>query len=199
MQQLLEDGAPMRGDGDGAARPDPAELVMAIARRKDREAFASLFDFYAPRIKGFLMRGGTSEELAEDIAQETLLVVWRKAETYRPEKAGASTWIFTIARNLRIDRSRRDARRKSHLLYEAAEPEAPERPDQVLQGVQDEDRVRVALMRLPEDQLRVLQLSFFEGRSHSEIAEQLAIPLGTVKSRVRLGMGRLRAALGDSE
>jgi RNA polymerase sigma-70 factor (ECF subfamily) len=188
----------MQGEGGAVAEPDPAELITAIAEARDREAFVSLFEFYAPRIKGFLMRGGTAEELAEDIAQETLLVVWRKAETYNPEKAGASTWIFTIARNLRIDRSRRDARRSSYILHEAVEPEGPEQPDHVLAGVQDEARVREALKLLPEDQLRVLKLSFFEGRSHSEIADALEIPLGTVKSRVRLAMGRLREALGDS-
>ncbi|MFD0987920.1 sigma-70 family RNA polymerase sigma factor [Methyloligella solikamskensis] len=187
----------MQGEGGAVAEPDPAELITAIASRKDREAFVSLFEFYAPRIKGFLMRGGTSEELAEDIAQETLLVVWRKAETYKPEKAGASTWIFTIARNLRIDRSRRDARKRGHILYEAVEPDGPERPDDVLESVQDEDRVRDALQVLPADQLRVLQLSFFDGRSHSEIADELEIPLGTVKSRVRLAMARLRETLGE--
>ncbi|ODA66705.1 ECF RNA polymerase sigma factor RpoE [Methyloligella halotolerans] len=197
MRQLREYGAQMRGEGEATAEPDPEKLITAIARRKDREAFVSLFEAYASRIKGFLMRGGTSEELAEDIAQETLLMVWRKAETYRPEKAGASTWIFTIARNLRIDRSRRDARRRTHLLHEAPEPEGPDRPDELLQGAQNEDRVREALKTLPADQLRVLQLSFFEGRSHSEIAEMLEIPLGTVKSRVRLAMGRLREALGE--
>ncbi len=189
----------MQGKGGAVAEPNPAKLITAIARAKDREAFVSLFEFYAPRIKGFLMRGGTSEELAEDIAQETLLVVWRKAETYNPEKAGASTWIFTIARNLRIDRSRRDARKNTYLLHEAMEPEGPEQPDHVLAGMQDEARVREALKVLPQDQLHVLKLSFFEGRSHSEIAEALAIPLGTVKSRVRLAVGRLREVLGEGQ
>jgi RNA polymerase sigma-70 factor, ECF subfamily len=124
--------------------------------------------------------------------------VWRKAQLYDPQRATASAWIYSITRNLRIDRLRRERRAKLFELYEAAAPaEAPERPDGALDTAQDEARVRTALRELPEDQVRVVQLSFFEGRAHGDIAKLLDLPLGTVKSRLRLAMSRLRNLLGE--
>lgn len=180
---------------DGGA--DPADLVAAIAARQDRAAFAELFEMYAGRIKAWLMRGGATAETAEEVAQETLITVWRKAATYDRGRAAVGAWIFTIARNARIDRLRRDQRARRHLLYEHVEPEGPEPPDTLLDSSEREQRVRAALAELPEDQVAVVQLSFFEGRAHGDIAEHLEIPLGTVKSRLRLAMKRLRTFLGD--
>ena len=181
------------------ASEQASDLVVAIAERQDREAFAALFTLFAGRIKAWVMRAGAPAEIAEEIAQETLLTVWRKASLYDPARATVSAWVFTIARNVRIDRLRKDMRARQHLQYELIEcdQEEPDRPDGLLDAAQREARVRTALESLPEEQVRIVRLSFFDGRPHSEIAEHLGIPLGTVKSRLRLAMGRLRQSLGD--
>jgi RNA polymerase sigma-70 factor, ECF subfamily len=187
----------MTDNGQGSAKTDPARWIAAIAIKQDRAAFAALFEFYAPRIKTMLMRAGASAEVSEDVAQETLLVVWRKATSFDPARASAAAWIYTIARNLRIDRLRRDQRAKMFALMETSDAEEPERPDGSLDMLESGERVQAALRELPEEQVRVVRLSFFEGRAHGEIARLLELPLGTVKSRLRLAMGRLRHLLGD--
>jgi RNA polymerase sigma-70 factor, ECF subfamily len=187
----------MHSDDAAPIGQSPAGWIAAIAARGDRAAFAALFDFYAPRIKTMLMRMGATAEAAEDVAQETLLAVWRKAASFDRERASAAAWIYTIARNLRVDRLRQDKRAKLYAQYEAVEPEEPERPDATLNSTERGERVRAALGAIPEEQVRLLQLSFFEGRAHGDIARQLNLPLGTVKSRLRLAMGRLRNLLGD--
>jgi RNA polymerase sigma-70 factor, ECF subfamily len=192
----------MRDEGEAAAArepaSDPAQLIGAIAEHRDRTAFAALFDFYAPRIKTMLMRAGEGPEAAEDITQETLLSIWRKAAQYDPARAGASAWVYAIARNLRVDRLRRNQRAQAVALYEAAEIGASEDPAGPLDAAEIERRVRAALQALPEEQATAVRLSFFEGRAHSDIARALQLPLGTVKSRLRLAMGRLRSLLGDA-
>ena len=187
----------MLRDGRPAAGNNAAEWIRAIAESRDRAAFASLFEFYAPRIKAMLMRLGAAADAAEDFAQETLLTVWRKAASFDPARASASAWIFTIARNLRVDRLPGDNRAKLYAPYDLVEPEAPENPDTALNAAERDARVRAALKELSQEQVRVVQLSFFEGRAHGDIAELLNLPLGTVKSRVRLAMARLRNLLGD--
>jgi RNA polymerase sigma-70 factor (ECF subfamily) len=180
------------------AASNAAQWIVAVATRQDRAAFAALFDFYAPRLKTMLIRMGAGAEVAEDVAQDALLAVWRKAQLYDPQRATASAWVYSIGRNLRIDRLRRERRAKLFELYEAAESsEAPERPDGALDTAQDEARVRTALREMPEEQVRVVQLSFFEGCAHGDIAKLLDLPLGTVKSRLRLAMTRLRNLLGE--
>ncbi len=173
--------------------PDFGVLIGRIAAAADRTAFAELFQHFAPRVKSYAMRLGAAGPAAEELAQETLLAVWRKAAQFDPARASASTWIFTIARNLRIDALRRER--------PAPPPEDDKDPsplaDVVLSGVQQDGRVREALRRLPPEQLQVIELSFFSEAAHSEIAERLGLPLGTVKSRLRLAMGRLRALLED--
>jgi RNA polymerase sigma-70 factor, ECF subfamily len=186
---------------DRADRMTPqsaASLVRAIAMRRDREAFKELFSYYAPRVQTMLARSGAAGEIAEDLAQETLIAVWHKAERYDPGRATVSAWIFAIARNLRIDRFRRDQRSKLFQVYEFVQPAESPPPDAPLEAVERESRVRAALAELPEEQVRVVELSFFEGRPHGDIATTLGIPLGTVKSRLRLAMARLREFLDDS-
>jgi RNA polymerase sigma-70 factor (ECF subfamily) len=187
----------MPDDDEGVISQNPANWITAIAARADRAAFAALFAFYAPRIKSMLMRAGASADTGEDIAQETLLTIWRKAAYFDPHRASASAWVFTIARNIRIDRLRHDKRAKLSMLYEMIEAEEPELPDATLDAAERAERVRAAIGQIPEEQVRVLQLSFFEGRAHGDIAAKLDLPLGTVKSRLRLGMSRLRHLLGD--
>lgn len=176
--------------------PDHGAMITAIAARADREAFARLFDHFAPRVKSYLLRLGAGPDLAEDLAQETLLSVWRKAGSYDPAKAAASTWIFTIARNLRIDRIRRE-RHPDQLDDPAYQSEAPELPDASTLIAERHTRVAAALAALPSEQAEVIRLSFFSDKPHSEIAGDLGLPLGTVKSRVRLAMARLRALLDE--
>lgn len=184
-------------NGRAVPRGDAGAWIVAIAARADRGAFASLFEFYAPRIKAMLMRSGASSDTAEDLAQETLLSVWRKAAQYDPQRASAAAWIFTIARNLRIDRLRQDQRAQLFALNEMVEPNESEDPHDILDGSERQSRVRAALAELPEEQVRVVQLSFVEGRAHGDIARLLDLPLGTVKSRLRLAMNRLRHLLGE--
>lgn len=175
-------------------------LLRAIALHQDRSAFATLFAHFAPRIKTYMQRSGSSDMHAEELAQETMLAVWRKASLFDPAAAPAATWIFTIARNLRIDAYRRERRgvttEASDIAPEFKVDEAP-RPDARLIAAQLEQRVRAALDSLSEEQQRVVELSFFGDVAHGEIAKILKIPLGTVKSRLRLAMSRLRNLLGE--
>jgi RNA polymerase sigma-70 factor (ECF subfamily) len=177
-----------------------ARLIEAIAVRKDREAFAELFRHFAPRIKTFMRRSAATEQAADELAQEALFTVWSKAALFDTRSLGAVAWIFTIARNLRIDALRRQKRTPTS---DTAEPglefqldEGPQ-PDAGVMASQTEERVRDAMRELPDDQMRVIELSFFEEKAHAEIAKTLDIPLGTVKSRLRLAMARLRSLLDD--
>jgi RNA polymerase sigma-70 factor, ECF subfamily len=177
-----------------------AALIEAVALRSDRDAFASLFAHFAPRIKMFMLRSGASAQSAEELAQETLLAVWSKAKLFDPASTGAAAWIFTIARNQRIDGLRRLKRSPTNDTSEVDlefQVDAGPQPDAGLASAQVESRVRSALKGLPEEQLLVIELSFFEEKAHAEIAQTLRIPLGTVKSRLRLAMNRLRGLLGD--
>lgn len=176
--------------------PDFGRLIAAVAETRDRAAFARLFDHFAPRLKSFLMRAGADAAAAEDFAQEAMLVVWRKAALYDPTRAAPSAWIFTIARNLRIDTLRRNRYAPAD-IDPSDMPDAPVQPDAMLDVNEDRRRVRAALATLPEDQRRVLLLSYFNGLAHGEISRRLDLPLGTVKSRLRLAVARLRETLGD--
>jgi len=171
-------------------------LIEAVALRRDREAFARLFEHFAPRLKAYLMKAGAPAGAAEDFAQDAMLTVWRKAELFDSAKARAATWIFTIARNRRLDVLRQDARRTPMPEIELSQDE-PERPDQILSMSQDAARLKTAMARLSDDQIEVLRLAFFQDNPHSEIARQLNLPLGTVKSRIRKAMIKLRTLLDD--
>jgi RNA polymerase sigma-70 factor (ECF subfamily) len=172
-------------------------LLVSVARHRDKQAFAGLFQYYAPRVKSYLMRQGAEDAVAEELAQETLLTAWRKADRFDPTKASAGTWIFTVARNLRIDALRKGRRPEFDVDDPAFVPDAETAPDDALQAGQMRVKVREALEQLPEEQATVIRLSFFEDKPHGEIATQLALPLGTVKSRLRLAMRRVRTLLGE--
>ncbi|MCW5726879.1 MAG: sigma-70 family RNA polymerase sigma factor [Parvibaculum sp.] len=174
-----------------------AALLAAIANDGDRTAFARLFGHYAPRVKSYLRRLHVEERQAEDIAQDVMLTVWRKAGQFDPAKASAGTWIFTIARNRFIDTVRRERRPALDPDEPMLLPEAPRPADDSMAAGQIGARVHQAMSALPPDQAEVVALSFLEGLPHSAIAERLDIPLGTVKSRLRLAFGRLRAVLED--
>ena len=179
---------------------EAADLIEAIAARQDKAAFASLFRHYAPRVKAFLMRGGSDAETAQEVAQEALIMVWRKAASFDRTKAAASTWIYTIARNKRIDLARRTNRpaieTEDWLTVFAPEPEDADKS--VLAG-QTYRRMEELLGILSADQLLVIRKAFFEDKTHTAIAEELGLPLGTVKSRIRLALGRLREGMEKDE
>jgi RNA polymerase sigma-70 factor, ECF subfamily len=170
--------------------------LVAVGRRRDREAFAALFRFFAPRLKRYFLRIGCPARQAEDLVQETMMRVWDRADRYDPGRAQASTWIFTVARNLRLDslRGERRPEPESEALLSAL-PDPSDGADLMLESHRREERVRAALAALPEDQLEILQLSFFEDVAHSDIAQRLGLPLGTVKSRIRRALQRLRKTM----
>jgi RNA polymerase sigma factor (sigma-70 family) len=176
-----------------------ADLIGRVASHGDRDAFRSLFEHFAPRIKGFMLKAGCSADEAEEIAQTALIAVWRKASQFDPASAGAAAWIFTIARNLRIDAVRRGARagRFGDTAELADAPDPADPADMLVSRDEDAARVKAALERLSAEQSTVIRLSFIEERPHPEIARLLGIPLGTVKSRIRLAMSRLRDLLDE--
>ncbi len=172
-------------------------LLAAVAERAERAAFAELFRRYAGRIKAFIMRAGTPPDVAEEVAQEVMVTVWRKSARYDPDRASAATWIYTIARNRRIDMHRREKRPEPDPEDPLFRPEPQRSAERQIAGADRDAQLRAALVELPREQVEVLRLAFFAGLTHSEIAERLEMPLGTVKSRLRLSFKRLRSALGD--
>jgi RNA polymerase sigma-70 factor (ECF subfamily) len=176
---------------------NPAEFaawVADVAERRDRAAFTRLFDHFAPRLNAYLMRLGTDSALAEEIVQDVMSTLWRKASLFDPSKSSLSTWLYRIARNRRIDLARRERGEfdpDEPMLQPASSPDL----DKLLDIQQREEVVRGALVTLPPEQLELVKLAFFEGLSHSQIAETTGLPLGTVKSRIRLAFTRLRRML----
>lgn len=181
--------------GSQDQKPDFAGLIEKIAESKDRDAFAALFAHFAPRLKGYLMRLGASDGQAEEVLQEALLTVWRKAHLFDRKKAAASTWIFTIARNRRIDILRKRKFPEIDAEDPSLVPDAPPAPDEQVIGAREGEAVRAALEKLPEEQRELVRLAFYNGWSHSRIAADTNLPLGTVKSRLRLAFSRLRNEL----
>lgn len=171
-------------------------LVLAIARHRDRSAFIELFGHFAPRLKAFMLRGGADPETAEEIVQEAMITVWNKAEQFDPARAALSTWIFTIARNKRIDMLRRQVRPEIDPLDLAVIGQEPA-ADARLALAQASADLRGSIALLPAEQRQVLHLAFFEDKSHGDISAELGLPLGTVKSRIRLALARLRGMVGE--
>ena len=177
----------------------PDELMQAVAAHRDRAAFVDLFQYFAPRVKAYLLKLGADQMTAEDLVQDVMLTVWHRAHLYDPKKAGVGTWIFTIARNRRIDVLRRERRPEIDPNDPLLVP-SPEKPaDQTLEAGRAARDLRQAVATLPEEQATMLRMAYFEDKSHSVIAAELAVPLGTVKSRLRLALGKLRVALKDTE
>lgn len=173
---------------------DYGRLIEAVAATRDRDAFARLFEHFAPRLKAYLVRAGAPPGAAEDFAQDAMLTVWRKADLFDPRRASAATWIFTIARNRRLDALRRESRPLPAPEMSLA-LEEPEQPDALVSEAEEAARLNAAMSELPPEQLDLLRLAFFQGDAHSEIARKLNLPLGTVKSRIRKAMIKLRIAL----
>lgn len=184
----LDDAVLIEGQRMGAE--PSADDLFRVGASGDRAAFSRVFLFYAPRVKAFMRRRGAAEPLAEDLAQEAMSRVWRHAAGYDPAKAGMATWIFVIARNVWIDEMRRGGpAAKADCTSTEACADTPE--SAIL--VRDEEQiVRNAVLGLPQDQQEALHLAFFNDLTHAEISERLNLPLGTVKSRIRLALNKIR-------
>lgn len=183
---------------DAAAPPtETGAQIVAIAASADMAAFEALFMEFSPRIRAYLLKLTRNNQAAEDLMQETMLAIWRKAGQFDPDRGKASAWIFTIARNIWIDAWRKQKRPAfdpdDPALVPAAEPEAGD----MLELKQSGAALHAALKTLPEEQVELIRLSFFEEDSHSTIAARTGLPIGTVKSRIRLAFGRLRTALEE--
>jgi RNA polymerase sigma factor (sigma-70 family) len=169
---------------------DWAELLIRVRDRQDKAAFGALFRHFAPRVKGFLMKSGAGATLAEECAQDVMATLWQKAHLFDPTRASVSTWVFTIARNRRIDAFRRARRAEPEELDWGPEAE----PDQaeVMEAQQETERLGRALAALPGAQRKLIERAFYGELSHSEIAAETGLPLGTIKSRIRLALDKLR-------
>ncbi len=185
----------MRPEGASGTVTEPhepgwADAVRRIGADKDRAAFAEVFRHFAPRVKGFLIKSGANPALAEDCTQDVMATLWRKAQQYDPVRASVATWIFTIARNRRIDALRKERRPEPEDLPWGPEPEPDQTDVLVLQ--QETLKLGQALRQLPEKQRLLIERAYFGDLSHSEIADETGLPLGTIKSRIRLALDKLR-------
>ena len=170
-------------------------LISRIASFKDKTAFSELFKLVGPRIKGYLMKLGSSDVAAEDLLQEVMLTVWRKSETFDRSKAAVSTWLFTIARNKRIDMLRKEIRPQLDPLDPMLSPNQEAAADDIYGSNQEAIKISKAIEQLPTDQAVLIKMTYYEDKSHSIISDELKMPLGTVKSRIRLASTRLRKLL----
>ncbi len=178
-----------------SCNPEPEWVghVRRIRDGQDQAAFAELFQHFAPRIKAFLMKSGSDAALAEECAQEVMATLWHKAHLFDPSRATVATWVFTIARNKRIDVLRKQRRPEPEDLGWG--PEAEPDQDDVIALQQETAQLRDALTALPEAQRQLIEKAYFGDLSHREIASQTGLPLGTIKSRIRLALDRLRHAM----
>jgi RNA polymerase sigma factor (sigma-70 family) len=178
--------------------PDWASSIKAVAESRDKEAFTALFDHFVPRLEAYLMKQGADRAAAEEISQDVMVTLWRKAALFDPTKSSVGTWLYRIARNRRIDLLRRNKvdfmDPMDHVFEGVADNPNPEAG---IDNQKREDILRNAITELPTEQLDLVKLAFFEGLSHSEIAQKTKLPLGTVKSRLRLAFSRLRKKLDD--
>ncbi|WP_294539862.1 sigma-70 family RNA polymerase sigma factor [uncultured Rhodoblastus sp.] len=182
----------------GSTPENLAAWLQAVAQRQDRDAFARLHTYFAPRLAAWLTRSGMTPAQAEDVVQETMVSVWRKAGLYSPALGGASTWIFVIARNLRTDYQRRKANRELSPLEDWDKIDDSPTAEDLLLTAERETKLRRALSQLSREQAMVLEQAYFAEKPQSAIARDLGVPLGTVKSRVRLALARLKTLMEEA-
>ncbi len=176
---------------DRVVNPDDLALMAAVAERADRDAFAQLFRRYAPRVKGHLMARGAPAVAADELTQETMLLVWRKAALFDATKGGLATWLFTISRNCLLNHLRRSGRPIPD-DDPADDRDLPPDGEQQLLGAEATRLVTASIDRLPPEQREILVGAYWKGQTLQECADEAKIPLGTAKTRVRLALARLR-------
>jgi RNA polymerase sigma factor (sigma-70 family) len=191
---IFED-VPVNDIGKTETLSPQTAAMIAVKRSRDKAAFASLFDYFAPRLKGFVMRSGVSSAAAEEIVQEVMLTVWHKADLFDPGRAQVSAWIYQIARNRLIDRVRKDRRPMPEELK--AEPDQEPSSMDILEMDQEVSKLKAAIQLLSPDQRDIIERAYLGEFSHQQISTQTGLPLGTIKSRIRLGLDRLRRELKD--
>lgn len=169
--------------------------MLAVRDARCKTSFAALFDHFAPRLKGFVIRAGASHAEADEIVQDVLLTVWRKADQFDPHRAQVSAWIYQIARNRQIDIARKERRPVPEVLKQ--EPEADPDASQIMALEQESARIRSALTTLNDDQRDIIERAYIGELTHQQISTETGLPLGTIKSRIRLGLERLRHELKD--
>ena len=169
--------------------------MLAVRDARDQDAFAALFDYFAPRLKAFIMRSGAGPAQAEEIVQEVMLTVWRKCAQFDPERAQVSAWIYQIARNRQIDVFRKEQRPMPEEL--SRDPDAEPDASQILALEQEAGMLKKALLQLKHDQRIVIEQAYMGELSHQEISTQTGLPLGTIKSRIRLALEKLRHELKE--
>ncbi len=189
----------LKGVSDLTATSSPtppdawARDIQSVATEKNVAAFERLFSHFAPKVKGFLIKSGADAAFAEECAQEVMVTLWHKAHMFDPTRASAGTWIFTIARNKKIDAIRKQRRPEPEDVGWGPEHE-PDQEDVI--GLQQETmKLGQAISNLPEKQRNLVERAYFGDMSHSEIAAATGLPLGTIKSRIRLALDRLRHAM----
>ncbi len=197
---LLSGWGLIRMNGQTAPEDQPSmeELMLAVSSRRDVDAFEVIFKHFAPRVKAYMAKLSADTQTAEELMQETMIAVWNKADQFDVAKGALSTWIFTIARNQRIDAVRRARRPEFDPTDPAFVPDEEQPADLRIAERQSASQLRAAMADLPKEQSALLELAYFEERTHSAIAKKLNLPLGTVKSRLRLAFNKLRAALDNS-
>lgn len=188
----------MNGQTATEDQPSMEELMLAVSSRRDVDAFEVIFKHFAPRVKAYMAKLSADTQTAEELMQETMIAVWNKADQFDVAKGALSTWIFTIARNQRIDAVRRARRPEFDPTDPAFVPDEEQPADLRIAERQSASQLRAAMADLPKEQSALLELAYFEERTHSAIAKKLNLPLGTVKSRLRLAFNKLRAALDNS-
>ena len=197
MEAVLSVRQPQMDDTPVSIGETHKRCMSNVTAHKDRDAFKMLFLHFGPRIKSMMLKSGADHALAEDLAQEAMMAVWRKSHLYVPGRGAVSTWIFTIARNIRIDRLRRGSSRPYEDIddVEVASEEAD--AEQNVASLQEAEQVALALQDLPMEQRQIIELAYIHDLPQGQIAEKLNLPLGTVKSRMRLAYGKLRAVLEE--
>ncbi|MBP2290280.1 sigma-70 family RNA polymerase sigma factor [Azospirillum rugosum] len=187
----------LQADSNDPTVPSLERLLLAVAQGRDQQAFRALFQHFAPRVKGYARKLGADDGAAEELVQDVMLTVWQRADTFDPDLASAATWIYTIARNRRIDRIRQERRPELHPDDSMLDGDGAPPPDHQVQAAQEASRLRAVIGDLPPEQAEVLRLAYYEDKVHSEISVEQGIPLGTVKTRLRLALVRLRRAFGE--
>jgi len=163
-----------------------------IGKNQDKLAFNNIFRYFAPRLKSFLVKAGSTDSQAEEVIQEVMIAVWTKSSTYDSTKSSVSTWIYTIARNKRIDKIRKEKRHYLSESDEGLEIPVDSTQEKEIFSAQVSNSLKKYMSNLPEEQSKLLKLSYFYNKTHADISEELKIPLGTVKSRIRLALTKMR-------